>query len=149
MDVDQMMARMGFSAEDRGPYVTLLRENVARQAGKGMIGRSAGSWAEEAYQRDENGFIVGYAISAEERARAMLEVDWHVEHGHSCERKLVDSGPFGWSFDTATMRWKLQVRPRLLLPWLGDRCRELGMRFRIWRDRLAGVKNPYAREGAQ
>lgn len=118
--VDQMMERMGFPTTETGPYVTELRTVVARQISEGMIDRSA------------------------ERARVFLEVEWEIQHGHSCQITLIDSRPIEWAFNTKTMRHCLRFRPRLIAPWLGDRWRELRMKVSVWNDRyILRRVNPY------
>lgn len=138
MTPEQLMLNIGFPPTETGPYVTELREHIARQMAYGMTNRSAGTFAEECYARDENRFITGYNISPEERARAMLEMDWAMENGHSYRTECIDP-PIGWRYNVKTMRRTLKVRWSRLLPWVGDRFREAAMRWRIRR----GGQNPY------
>lgn len=128
MTLDEMMARMGFTPTDLGPYVSQLRVLTARRMSEGMVNASSGTWADECYERDERGFITGYKISAEERARAFLEVEWEMEHGHSCLIEMVDS-----------LTWRRWYR---FPAWVRDRVRSAGMAYRVWRDRKNA--NPYA-----
>lgn len=121
MNANQMMERMGFPTTERGPYVTQLRALVARQVSEGMLNRSGGTWAEECYERDANGFITGYKISHEERARTFLECEWAIENGHCHEIRNIDD-----------------YRP------IGDRWRKFLMDLRILRDKILGRKNPFA-----
>ena len=79
--LDEMMARMGFTATDTGPHVTDLRKLVARQMSEGMTNRSAGTWAPGDH-------------SAEDRAQAFLEMEWAIQQGHCYEVRNLDSG---WS----------------------------------------------------
>lgn len=127
---DEIMTRMGFQPNDPNPYVAALRKVVERQISEGMVTRSYGSWAPGNH-------------SDEVRAKAFLEVEWEMQHGHSYRQEVMDSTPIDWRFNTKTMCWHLEIKPRRLLPWLGDRCRETAMHFRIWRDRLMGARNPY------
>lgn len=136
-----MEHRMGFPPSETGPHVTALRALVRKQVSEGLINRSGGTWADECYRRDENGFIIGYAISAEERARVLLEWDWEIEHGHSRCMSLLDCAPVMWRFDTCTMRWRLEFAPRYLKPWLQDRWSYIPYQWRRWRNR--NLKNPY------
>lgn len=127
---EEIMTRMGFRSDELGPHVAELRKVVDRQISEGLQNRSYGSWAPGDH-------------TDEVRAKAFLEAEWAMQHGHCCEVKCMDSTPIDWRFSTKTMRWHLEIKPRRLLPWLGDRCREMAMHYRIWRDYLLGRSNPY------
>lgn len=126
---DEIMARMGFQPDDPNPHVAGLRTVVDRQISEGLQNRSYGSWAPGNH-------------SDEVRAKALLEADWEIQHGHCCEVKCMD-GFFGRSYNRKTKRTRTWIDWKYLAPWLGDRCREVVMHGRIWRDRLMGVRNPY------
>lgn len=140
MDLDQMMARMGFSPTDNGRYVTDLRKLVRRQISEGMINRSAGSWA------PEHG-LGGMRLPAEERARAFLEMEWELAQGHSYEVKCFDR-PFGWRYHLKRDQWRYEIVFSKIPAWLGDRWRSFRMTLRARGSRLLGNRNPYARSAA-
>jgi hypothetical protein len=112
--LDHMMKRMGFDPADTGPYATELRKMVARQMANGMTDRSAGTWAPGDH-------------SAEDRARALLEVEYAIERGHFYEVRNIDGD---WS------------RPASMI---GDGWRRTMLRFRVAKDKLLGRRNPYSR----
>lgn len=133
--------RMGFPPSETGRYVSELRAHVRKQVSEGMCLRSGGTWSDECYTRDGNGFITGFSISHEDRARAILQMDWEMERGRSRCMNLVDSAPIMWRFNTRTMCWRLEFAPRYIKPWLQDRFGWFGYRWRTWRNR--NLKNPY------
>lgn len=135
----RIMLKMGFPPTETGPFVSELRAKIVKQVAEGLVNRSGGSWAEGCYERDEEGHAVGWKISHEERARSLLEMEWSIEKGHAYEVKAIDP-PIHWTFSTSTMRRGIRVHWSLLLPWVGDRFRELAMVLRIRR----GGKNPYS-----
>jgi len=112
-----IVERMGFPATETGPYVTMLRADILRQVrDHGLMNRSGGTWAHE-LDPDEP------VPTMEERARELLAWDWELEHGNTVRIELGDSAPIQWRFNVKTMRWRLQIRPHLLAPWLRDRWR--------------------------
>jgi len=130
------MKRMGFEETERGPFVSELRESVARQVARGLVSRSGGTWSPECF--DEKG---RFKINAEDRAKELLAWDWEVEHMHSCLVECLEP-PFCRTFNVKTMRAGIRIRWRGLWPWLvTDRLRRLAMSYRVWRDRA--VRNPY------
>ena len=134
---DEIMKRGGFALTDTGPYVTELREQTRKQVERGMLDRSPGSWGPAAID-----FKTGkWKIDAETRAKALLAIEWRMQHGHSCRVECIDGTPWHWSFDTRTMRWHYRIDLDRIGPWLGDLRRSLAMRYRIWRDRH--LVNPY------
>ena len=134
---DEIMERGGFAPTDTGPYVTALREQTRQQVECGLVDRSPGSWGPAAIN-----FKTGeWRINAETRAKALLAIEWRMQHRHSCRVECIDGTPWHWSFDTRTMRWHYIIDLDRIRPWLGDLRRSLGMRYRIWRDRH--LVNPY------
>lgn len=126
------MLQMGFPAESwSGRYVGELRASVAKQVERGLTGRSGGTWSTE-------------DIPAEERAREFLAWDWANERGYSYRVEVLDP-VIGRRYHYKTDDYKLEIHWHRILPWLGDRVRELGMRWRIIRDHVLRVRNPYSR----
>jgi hypothetical protein len=134
---DEIMERGGFLPTDTGRYVTILREQTRQQVERGMLDRSPGTWGPDA--RD---FKTGeWKIDAEARAKVLLAIEWDMEHGHSCRIECIDGPPWGWTYNTRTMKRSFQIKWHMIWPWLGDLNRNLRMRYRIWRDRH--IINPY------
>jgi hypothetical protein len=135
---DEIMERGGFLPTDNGPYVTELREHTRRAVVLGLVDRSPGTWGPSA--RD---FKTGaWKIDAETRAKTLLAIEWRVKRGHTCRIESFDGPPWYWPIDLRTWRRSfLHIEWRMIVPWLGDLCRRLGMRYRIWRDR--NLVNPY------
>ena len=104
-EINTIMANIGFLETDNGPYVTELRDMLAN---KGMNNMGI-SWGPRADQ-----------MSAEDRAKSLLSVEWGIRRGHShCVYDL-----------DARIDWRsLPSRLKMYL------C--------IWRDRLF-FPNPYA-----
>lgn len=128
---DDIMNKMGFPASEQGHYVTLLRASIERQVrDHGLAGASYGSWAGNP--------------DAEERARAFLEVEWAIAHGHSYQTECLDDFPINRYFSTRDMRWHYEFKPCRIAPWLRDQWRVLWFHFRVTRDRLLGRTNPFA-----
>jgi len=113
---EKIMLRMGFPETETGPYVTKLRENIRRQVAGGMRNRSGGSWAPGAEK-----------LTAEQRAKELLALDWEIEHGHSYRVECLD-GPHSL---------------KDVLPWLGDLWRNAAMKVRMLKHRVLGQTNPY------
>jgi hypothetical protein len=114
MTLDQMMLRKGFEPTDTGPYVTELRKITIRQMSEGLTNASYGSWAPGEH-------------SAEDRAKALLELDWAIQQGHYHEVKNLDSG------------WRRPISK------IGDMFREFGYNFRKQRSKRLGLKNPFSK----
>jgi len=92
----------------------MLRGSIAIQIKEGLHRRGATFWVDN-------------SISYEEKARAILEVDWEIAHGYSYRTEAIDG------FD-ARNPW----------PWVGDRIREAAMKIRIfWRKTILRQRNPY------
>ena len=123
MTGEELMLQMGFPESECGHFVSKLRLLMNQKAEQGTSRVSGGTWADECYERDDNGFIVGYKISHEERARSFLEMWWAIDHGHSHQVEIVDG-----------FRW------RNFLSCLRDKMREAAMH---WRIRRSG-QNPYS-----
>lgn len=124
----KIVERMGFAESDTGPFVTELRGHVARQVTEsGLVSRSAGSW---------DGGIA--SVPAETRAREMLAMDWAISRGHCYRTEAID-GLWWWQTNLKTMRRRLRVD----WAWFGDCWRWLGMKLRINRDYVLGIRNPY------
>lgn len=134
---DEIMVRGGFLPSYTGPYVTMLREQTREQVKHGLVDRSPGTWGPDAID-----FKTGmWKIDEETLAKALLAIEWRVAHRHSCYIKCIDGPPWGWTFDTRTMKRSFQIEWRMIGPWLGDFRRSLEMRYRIWQDRH--LVNPY------
>lgn len=138
LTASEMMLKMGFPPSETGPYVTELRALIERKSAEGRVGCSGVTWADECYELDDAGFITGYKISHEDRAKAMLEMEWAVDNGHSYRVSTVDP-IICRTFNTTTMRRGIRVRWSSILPWVGDRWKETMMNIRVWH----GGKNPY------
>lgn len=128
--LERQMARMGYPASEQGPYVTELRKHIQKQLDEGMVMRSAGSWAPEAA-----------SLSYEERAKATLAFDWAIGRRHGYRVEVFDP-LWGWKTNVQTMKRTYYIRWRKIPAWIGDRFRELGGKYRVWRDR--NLQNPYA-----
>lgn len=121
-----LMERIGFAAEEDGPFVTELRARMAEKEAAGLTKMHV-SWSGPG--------------DHEERAREMLAVDWEIERGGAALIECLD-GWIGWQyrFDTGwPPRRVLRIKWKMLLPWLGDRRRAMVAKWRRWR---AGP-NPY------
>lgn len=113
-----IMLRMGFPESEKGPFVMKLRVHILRQCEQGMVNRSGGTWRHE--------LEGGEPPSHEERAKAMLSMDWAIDQGHCSRVELLDG----------------HFRDHPLL-WLGDFIRRLGCKLRAARTCLLRRKNPY------
>ena len=134
---DEIMERGGFLPTDTGPYVTTLREQTREQVKRGLVDRSPGTWGPDAID-----FKTGeWKIDAEARAKVLLAIEWRMQHGHSCRIECIDGPPWGWTFNTRTMKRSFRINWRMIGPWLGDLRRRFEMQSRIWQDR--GIVNPY------
>lgn len=131
LNIDRIMNNIGFASTDDGPYVREFRAWVAKQVTTYGMRNMGVSWGPD-------------AGDAEERARSLLEAQWSIERGYSHLTELLDTGPITWRFSPYTKRWRVELRPDLILPWLRDKVRVLGYHYRKTRDRLRGVKNPYS-----
>lgn len=110
MTPEQIMLNMGFPDSETGPFVTELRNNIAEQVRRGLRNRSGGTWGEK-----------GYALSHEERARCILEMDWEVANGHCARVDNIDH------------------------PTVEDRARSLACDARVFLDRkVLRKRNPYS-----
>lgn len=122
--------KMHFSDTETGLFVTALRENVRKQVMNGLTNRSGGTWGPEGEKLDYEG-----------KAKALLKIDWNLEHGHSNQIRCFDL-VVSWAFNIQTGRWFIRVRWRMIRLWVGDQFRRVGARYRVWRDR--NLVNPYA-----
>lgn len=126
-----ILEKMGFPDSEQGSYVKEFRKLIERQVSEGMQNRSYGTWA-----RDD--------LTCEERARALLEVEWALQRKHSAKIKMLDS-PVRLSINTKTQKRRLIISWRTIPAYVGDRFRVLGMKWRIFRDKyILKIKNPYA-----
>lgn len=123
---DQIMTKMGFPAADETPCVAELRGVMRNKVDNGLVDHSYGTWAGD--------------FTNEQRAKAMLAMEWSHERGHSCRIECIDP-PIRRTFNTKTMRRGIRISWHMLLPWVGDKWRLAGTRYRIWRDRH--LVNPY------
>lgn len=124
------MQRAGFLDTDAGPFATELRESMSRKQAAGLVSASPGTWADGPL----------WKIDAEVRAKALLSLDWELEHGHSHRVDCFDP-PVRWQYNVRTGTRRLVVKWSRLGAWFGDRWREAGMHYRVWRDRK--LVNPY------
>ncbi len=154
--VDLIMAEMGFTPFDTGPYVTELRGVVAEKVERGMIYTSAGTGLTperpigSVREIIVEGLIVPVTLvgrvrgSAELRAKERLAMNWEIEQGMTYRVDCIDGTPWGWSFNAVTMKRRWRVQWRQVLPWLGDRRREaVFLVKRWWRRRVLKQVNPY------
>lgn len=129
---DEIMERGGFPPTETGPYVTALRKQTRELVEKhGLADRSPGTWG-------------AGPIDTESRAKALLASQWRMDHGHCCRIECIGGPPWGWTWvptTFASMERRYEIRWRMIGPWLGDLCRRVGMRYRVWRDR--NLENPY------
>lgn len=149
MDVSQKAAltyrifqRMGFSISNQGPYVYELYKTIEKQVEKGLINRSAGTWAPEHGR-------AGMRLDPEERARAFLEMDWEIANGYTCLMNCIDR-PFGWKYylnkDTKAWTKRYEIRWKYIPSWLGDRFRSYGLSWKsFFYKKVLGRTNPYRR----
>jgi hypothetical protein len=84
-DPVKIMEQMGLPETENGPYVTLLRESIAKEAAKGLVGASGGTWG-----NNEVGIISQASIPYEERAKSLLAWDWEIAQGHSYRINSID-----------------------------------------------------------
>jgi hypothetical protein len=124
------MQKAGFRNSDSGPFVGELRELMARREADGLVSTSPGTWADGPF----------WEIDPEVRARELLAVEWSMKHGHSYRVECLDP-PIHWQYNARTGRRRLVVGWTRIPIWVGDRWRELGMHYRVWRDRK--LVNPY------
>lgn len=129
-DTDNLMRKAGFGESAKGPFATELRESLARRAADGLVYQSPGTWADGEF----------WQIDPETRARELLAIEWSMARGHSYRTECIDP-PIYWQIDTRTMKRRLKIDWSRIPDWFGDRWRELGMHYRIWRDRR--LVNPY------
>lgn len=132
MTAEEMLANAGIGPDDVGPFCKELRAKYEAQVAGGLCARHW-SWGPDAFK-----------ISAEERARHLLGMDWRFERGHTCRIEAID----GLMFFQHVVRDGKYVRKfrwrtfRDVIPWLGDRVRSAAMHVRILRDKLL-FPNPY------
>lgn len=132
--VDLVMAEMGFTPFDTGPYVTELRGVMAEKVERGLRRASAGTFPG-----------VLSSITAEERARAHLAMNWEIAQGMTYRVDCIDGKPWGWTFNAVTMKRRWRIKWQYILPWLGDRRREAGFLVRRWwRRKVLKQVNPYS-----
>ena len=130
---DEIMLRMGFPRDVNSRYVKELRESICYQVSEHDLCGFGVSWADD-------------LTPLEDRARAILESQWAIERGHSCEREVLDCYPINRRYNAATGRWRYEFRPDRIMPWLRDKRRAAGMHLRIWRDHLLRRRNPYSHD---
>lgn len=111
----RIMRRLGFDDDEMGRYVAALRARVAEMVAKEGIA-------------EFHVHCVSPNLNNEERARAILELEWSLARGYSAQ------------VDVSSLR-----RWRDLLPWCRGRLRILRMRYRFRRDRLLGIRNPWGK----
>jgi hypothetical protein len=126
----KLMHNAGFTDADVGPFASELRAALERKQADGLVSMSAGTWADGPF----------WTIEAEVRAQAILGMEWAMERGHSYRVECLDP-PIEWQHNARTMKRSLRVSWHKMPAWLGDRWRELGMHYRVWRDRK--LVNPY------
>jgi hypothetical protein len=129
--MSKLMQKAGFLETDTGPFATELRQSLERKQADGLVSMSPGTWAAGPF----------WEIDAEVRARAILSMEWALSRGHTYRVECLDP-PIYWQYNARTNRRRLIIDWRKMPLWLGDRWRELGMHYRIWRDRK--LINPYA-----
>lgn len=129
--MSELMRGAGFRDADSGPFVTELRHAMERKQAAGLKYMSPGTWADGPF----------WEVGAEQRAQALLAMEWSFERGHTYRVECLEP-PIRWQYDARTLRRSLHVDWRSIPSWLGDRWREAGMRYRMWRDRK--LVNPYA-----
>lgn len=125
-----LMKNAGFTASATGPYAAELRERLARMETEGLKSISPGTWAGGPF----------WEIDPEVRAQEILAMEWAMERGHAYRTECLDS-VVHWSYNTRTGKRRVRVNWSMIPAWLGDRWREAGMRYRVWRDR--NLTNPY------
>lgn len=137
--VDIIMAQMGFTPYDTGPYVTELRAVMAKKVERGLRRASAGTFAGH----------LG-SIPAEERARAHLAMNWEIEQGMTYRVDCIDGKPWGWTFSVVDMKRRWRIQWKRIPAWLGDRRREAVFRLKRWWTRKVLKRvNPYSLPAVQ
>ena len=82
-------------------------------------------------------------LTADERARELLAIQWEIDQGHACAVKLFGR-PWGWTFDVGTWKRSFRIKWRDMPAWIGDRRRSLACRLRkLWNTHVLGRRNPY------
>lgn len=127
--IAEQMARFEIPDSEQGPFVTELRGMVARKLREGMIYQSAGTCTAEFW-----------ALSFEEQAKHRLAWDWNLDRGHSYRVEVMDRLIYRGT-NVLTGKRIFKIYWGSILPWIGDRFRQLGCAYRVWRDRA--VSNPY------
>lgn len=133
-----IMVRMGFAPADVGQNVSALRKEIGRQVREhGLTDRSDGTWAPEHGPR-------GMKLSAEDRARAFLELEWELAQGHYCKQSIIDP-PFGWRCDLLRKKWRYEIVFSDVPTWIGDCWRSGWLSLRVWfKRRVLRRRNPYS-----
>lgn len=126
-----LMQKAGFRDSDTGPFATELRQSLEQKRAEGLVSMSPGTWAYGPF----------WEIDAEVRAKAILAMEWGMKRGHTYRVECIDR-PIYWQYNARDRSRRLVVKWRSLPVWLGDRWREAGMHYRVWRDRK--LVNPYA-----
>jgi hypothetical protein len=122
------MRNLGFADDECGKYVSQLRELVAGEVAKGLHNWHI-SWGSD-------------NINNEERARAILEIAWTEERGYSA--RIEAWSLYKRTFNLATGKHQTEFCWDRVLPYLRSQARIARSRFRRHRDRLLGIRNPYA-----
>lgn len=140
LTVERIMNGMGFPPTASGPFVSALRKKTTDEVVmKGLRSRHT-SFEPEAE-----------LLTYDERAKAILAWEWAMERGHSYKQKCF-APPVGWRFvinhtGRRHTEWRIYIRWNRLLPWFGDRIRQIGMKWRVFRDkRILKLRNPYEQQ---
>lgn len=135
--VNQIMRAMGFPDTETGPYVTKLRESVARQVDRGLTRRSI-SWCVA-----WTPWSVGAeTLTHEQRAKHLLAFDWEIENNRHYNVSAIDP-IIRRRWNVTTNKTWIEVRWADIPGWIGDRLRSLMLRLRVVFDRVRGKRNPY------
>ncbi len=116
------------STQNHTPHIDALR--VQLQA-KGVTSMHV-SWAPGAAK-----------LTADERARELLAIQWEIDQGHSTKRETFER-PWGWRWDLRTMKRSFRIDWRFVRPWLRDELRAALTRVRRrWNLKVRRLHNPY------
>jgi hypothetical protein len=132
--VNTYMERLGVPVDSEGPHVEELRVWIRTRIEQGMVNMSGGTWGDKAS-----------TLSPDERAKAFLAFMWSANHyAYPVTAASIDGGPVRMVTDVTTMRRKLRIKWKQILPTIGYAFVRVGTRARHWFDHnIRGIRNPY------
>jgi len=126
--LDNIMFRLGFTAFDRGYYVSELREYLEYKIENQGLQNMSASWS------------ITNEYDKELRAKSLLAWYWEVDNGYTYKTELFDP-LWGWKTNLRTMKKSFYFRWHKLPAWWRDYFRYLRMKLhKLWTFRKY---NPY------